>query len=54
MGLELSARAETETSVSGRLPLSPVPFETLEEPLRAPLARFYTLGHNRLKFFEPP
>ena len=53
MGLELAARTETETSVSGRLPLSPVPFETLGEPLRVPLARFYTLGHNRLKFFEP-
>jgi DNA-binding response OmpR family regulator len=53
MGLELEARAEAETSVSGRLPLSPVPFETLEEPLRVPLARFYTLGHSRLKFFEP-
>jgi DNA-binding response OmpR family regulator len=53
MGLELENPGADETSVSGRLPLSPVPFETLEEPLLAQAARFYSLGHNRLKFFDP-
>jgi DNA-binding response OmpR family regulator len=53
MGLELEHCAAGETSISGHLPLTAVPFETLDEPLRAPLARFYTLGHSRLKFFEP-
>lgn len=41
------------TSAEGCLELSPAPFETLEEPFRTEVARFYTLGHNRLKFFDP-
>ncbi len=40
-------------SATGRLALEAVPFETLEDPFVVAEARFYTLGHNRLKFFEP-
>jgi CheY-like chemotaxis protein len=41
-------------SATGRLELSRRPFETFGDPLILSGARFYTLGHNRLKFFHPP
>jgi CheY-like chemotaxis protein len=40
-------------SAEGALALSATPFETLGRPLVVARARFYTLGHNRLKFFDP-
>jgi CheY-like chemotaxis protein len=40
-------------SAEGVLGLAPTPFETLGRPLVVARARFYTLGHNRLKFFDP-
>ena len=40
-------------SAEGVLPLGATPFETLGRPLVFSRARFYTLGHNRLKFYEP-
>jgi len=40
-------------SAEGVLPLGPTPFETLGRPLVFSRARFYTLGHNRLKFYDP-
>lgn len=40
-------------SAEGVLSLSATPFETLGRPLVVARARFYTLGHNRLKFFDP-
>jgi CheY-like chemotaxis protein len=40
-------------SAEGVLGLSPTPLETLGRPLVVARARFYTLGHNRLKFFDP-
>jgi CheY-like chemotaxis protein len=46
--------ARGDTSAEGELPLSSTPFETLHRPLLIERARFYTLGHNRLKFFRPP
>ncbi len=52
MGLELGPEAE-KPSVQGELPLSATPFETLNGSFRAESARFYTLGHSRLKFFQP-
>lgn len=52
MGIEAVAAGEEDSAV-GRIALDPVPFETLEDPFVAEEARFYTLGHNRLKFFEP-
>jgi CheY-like chemotaxis protein len=41
-------------AASGSLRLSATAFESLGEPFYAELARFYTLGHARLKFFDPP
>ncbi|MEX2208594.1 MAG: response regulator [Myxococcota bacterium] len=41
-------------SAEGELTLASTPFETLHRPLVIERARFYTLGHNRLKFFQPP
>jgi len=41
------------TSGDGVLQLAPTPFETLGRALTLVRARFYTLGHNRLKFFDP-
>lgn len=40
-------------AAEGVLPLGPTPFETLGRPLVFSRARFYTLGHNRLKFYDP-
>jgi CheY-like chemotaxis protein len=40
-------------SAEGVLPLGPTPFETLGRPLVYARTRFYTLGHNRLKFYDP-
>ncbi|MFI5317391.1 MAG: response regulator [Myxococcota bacterium] len=40
-------------SAEGVLALAATPFETLGRPLVVARARFYTLGHNRLKFFDP-
>ncbi len=37
----------------GILDLSSSPFETLEVPLMIDRARFYTLGYNRIKLFDP-
>jgi len=51
LGVEL---ARGGTSAEGELPLRPTPFETLSRPLVIERARFYTLGHNRLKLFQPP
>jgi CheY-like chemotaxis protein len=42
------------TSAEGELSLASTPFETLHRPIVIERARFYTLGHNRLKFFRPP
>jgi two-component system chemotaxis response regulator CheY len=53
MGLEVGDPGRGETSVSGRLSLSSMPFEALDGALVAREARFFTLGHSRLKFFEP-
>jgi CheY-like chemotaxis protein len=44
---------EGATSGVGVLPLTPSPFSTLERPLVAEQARFYTLRHNRIKMFDP-
>ncbi len=52
-GLTVSL-ARGATSAEGALSLGATPFETLGQPLVVERARFYTLGHNRLKFFEPP
>ncbi len=41
------------TSGVGLLPLSASPLPTLERPLVAEQARFYTLRHNRIKLFDP-
>jgi len=41
-------------SAEGELPLGTTPFETLSRPLVIERVRFYTLGHNRLKLFQPP
>lgn len=41
-------------SAEGELPLGPTPFETLGRPLVIERVRFYTLGHNRLKLYQPP
>jgi DNA-binding response OmpR family regulator len=38
----------------GVLELSPVPFETLSKPFQTRSARFYTLGHGRIKLYRPP
>jgi CheY-like chemotaxis protein len=51
LGIELQRGG---SSGEGELPLGPTPFETLGRPLVVERVRFYTLGHNRLKFFEPP
>ena len=45
--------ASGETFARGELPLSPTPFQTLERPFVISKARFYTLGHQKLKFHEP-
>jgi CheY-like chemotaxis protein len=47
-------RTRGASSAEGELPLEATPFETLGPPLVVEKARFYTLGHNRLKFFSPP
>ncbi len=52
MGLDLGPDSQ-QSSAQGQLPLSATPFETLEGSFRSESARFYTLGHNRLKFFQP-
>ncbi len=52
MGLDLGPDSQ-RSSAQGELPLSTTPFETLEGSFRSERARFYTLGHNRLKFFQP-
>jgi DNA-binding response OmpR family regulator len=47
---------ETEpgaTWLRGSLELSSSPFDSLTEPLRIERAAFYTLGHGRLKFYQP-
>jgi CheY-like chemotaxis protein len=44
---------EGASSAAGVLRLSATPFPTLEMPFVAELARFYTLGPDRIKFFEP-
>ena len=50
----LSTQLESgNTSAEGVLPLGPTQFETLGRPFVVSRARFYTLGHNRLKFFDP-
>src|SRR5512139_1204800 len=46
--------AHGASSAEGALSLEATPFETLGSPLIVERARFYTLGHNRLKFFAPP
>lgn len=46
--------ARGSTSAEGELSLASTPFETLSRPIVIERARFYTLGHNRLKFFQPP
>jgi len=50
LSIELAPRA---VSIEGSLALSTTPFETLGRPLVFARARFYSLGHNRLKFFDP-
>ena len=50
MSVELAPGA---SSAEGVLQLAPTPFETLGRSLVLVRARFYTLGHNRLKFFDP-
>src|SRR5262252_2796319 len=50
LSIELSPGAP---SAEGVLPLGPTPLETLGRPLVFSRARFYTLGHNRLKFYDP-
>ncbi len=45
--------APSGPSAEGVLPLGATPFETLGRPLVFSRARFYTLGHNRLKFYDP-
>jgi CheY-like chemotaxis protein len=51
-GLSLEL-APGDVSGQGVLPLTATPFETLGRPLVVARARFYTLGHNRLKFHDP-
>jgi len=50
LSIELGPRA---VSLEGALQLAATPFETLGRPLVFARARFYSLGHNRLKFFDP-
>ena len=52
IGLE-AKHAEGETFAQGDLPLSPTPFQTLDRPFVISSARFYTLGHQKLKFHRP-
>jgi CheY-like chemotaxis protein len=52
MGLEIEI-ADDQSSGYGRLPLAATPFPTLNEPFTLQSTSFYTLGHNRLKFFQP-
>ncbi len=52
MGVEVRY-FEGESSAQGELRLREQAFPTLAEPLQASSARFYTLGHNRLKFWSP-
>ena len=52
MGLDLGPDSQ-QSSAQGELPLSTTPFETLNGSFRSESARFYTLGHKRLKFFQP-
>jgi len=53
LGLEIEHDPK-RSSALGELPLEPTPFETLKGSLRPERARFYTLGHSRVKFFQPP
>ena len=54
MGLDLGPETESQgPSANGELPLSATPFDTLGGSFRAQKALFYTLGHSRLKFFQP-
>lgn len=46
-------RARGASSAEGELSLGSTPFETLGRPLVIEQVRFYTLGHNRLKLFDP-
>jgi two-component system chemotaxis response regulator CheY len=50
VSVELPAGAATG---EGILELSSTPFETLGQPFVLERARFYTLGHNRIKLFDP-
>ena len=52
MGVEVRY-FEGESSALGELRLREQAFPTLGEPLLASSAHFYTLGHNRLKFWSP-
>jgi CheY-like chemotaxis protein len=52
MGLQIRYE-QGAPCAEGEILLATTPFETLQAPLRIARARFYTLGHNRLKFFEP-
>ena len=53
---QLGIQVELEpggVSATGRLSLSNRPFPSLRAPFTATQARFYTLGHNRIKVFDP-
>ena len=52
MGLEISY-FDGDRSARGELLLAATPFQTLGRPFVVSKARFYTLGHNRLKFSSP-
>ena len=52
MGVEVRF-VDGDRSAMGELSLSSTPFPSLDTPLVLASARFYTLGHNRLKFFSP-
>ncbi len=52
LGVDVAEPADG--AAEGVLRLSAMAFESLGEPFYAELARFYTLGHARLKFFDPP
>jgi CheY-like chemotaxis protein len=52
LGIEVELE-QAATSGVGVLSLSPSPLPTLEKPFTAHQARFYTLGHCRIKLFEP-
>ena len=52
MGLVVKLSGQPAAGV-GTLPLRPDPFATLDGRLCADHARFFTVGHDRLKFFAP-